>query len=273
MFNHIIRCTPSCFTTNSLSSVTEALVQELYSSCTEYMSYDLWFISLIYHFVSDRNKHQYSSKLHLFSFSSQIIFSWPSWDNLFLASNKMGPYFKSVPLFPSSPASYPLSLQQDLAYQWRISSFNKSLLLQSPFPLVFPAWLVDLTQLLLAGVFGVRVWSRLLGWMDSRSKITKDVLSHYGLRKCMQQHVWVMVCKDVYVHRHTLEVNGLFLHAGRRECINAVLYTSIHPQVGLRLSLYACDQNNKLLKRCPKPASLLFLYHRLPLTLVGHGKK
>lgn len=32
MFNHIIRCTPSCFTTNSLSSVTEALVQELYSS-------------------------------------------------------------------------------------------------------------------------------------------------------------------------------------------------------------------------------------------------
>lgn len=127
MFNHIIRCTPSCFTTNSLSSVTEALVQELYSSRTEYMSYDLWFISLIYHFVSDRNKHQYSSKLHLFSFSSQIIFSWPSWDNLFLASNKMGPYFKSVLLFPSSPASYPLSLQQDLAYQWRISSFNKSL--------------------------------------------------------------------------------------------------------------------------------------------------
>lgn len=206
-------------------------------------------------------------------FSSQIIFSWPSWDNLFSASNKMRPYFKSVPLFPSSPASYALSLQQDLAYQWRISSFNKSLLLQSPFPLVFPAWLVDLTQLLFAGVFGVRVWSRLLGWMDSRSKMTKDALSHYGLRKCMQQRVWVMACKDVYVHGRTLEVNGLFLHAGRRECINAALYTSVHPQVGLRLSLYACDQSNKLLKRCPKPAGLLFLHHRLPLTLVGHGKK
>lgn len=89
----------------------------------------------------------------------------------------------------------------------------------------------------------------------------------------MQQHVWVMVCKDVYVHRRTLEVKGLFLHAGMRKCINGVLYTSIHPQVGLRLSRYTCDQNNKLLKRCPKPASLLFLYHRLPLTLVGHGKK
>lgn len=82
----------------------------------------------------------------------------------------------------------------------------------------------------------------------------------------MQQRVWVMACKDVYVHGRTLEVNGLFLHAGRRECINAALYTAIHPQVGLRLSLYA-------LKRCPKPAGLLFLHHRLPLTLVGHGKK
>lgn len=45
-----------------------------------------------------------------------------------------------------SPVAHSLSLLQDLAYQWWISLFNKSLLPQSPFPLVCPAWLVDLTH-------------------------------------------------------------------------------------------------------------------------------
>lgn len=117
--------------------------------------------------------------------------------------------FRSVPLLGHLAPSPPFSPTSNSLFPYNgISHINgglvcliKALPPQSPFPLVLPSLTCGPhTQLPGSAVFAVRVWSRPLGRVDLRLKMTKDMLSHYGPRRCMQCHVWVMLCVCVCVY-------------------------------------------------------------------------
>lgn len=162
----------------------------------------------------------------------------------------------------------------------RISSFNKSLLLQSPFPLVFPVWLVDLTHsssalgslVCVCGRGCLAEWICVWRWQKT-CLVTMglgDVCSSMCGWWCVRVHMCTGArCKFIFTCMYSWSLKHVWIEW-------SLPYTCMHLQVSHPLSLYLFDLNNttvEMLKMCPKPANLLFLYLWLPLALMKHGKK